>query len=107
MSTESIMKSILHQKPLDLKAEFDEVIQDRIGNKLEDLKADLAGQMFGDEDADEEIDLSDFTEEEIEFLAGLSDEALEEILAAAEQEEQEQEQEEPEESHGEDEEGNQ
>jgi hypothetical protein len=78
-STETLLQSIIDQKPLETQRIFDALVTDKISDKLDDYKSQLANEKFGGEKEEEaEEELSD--EEIEELLSGLSDEELEQMV---------------------------
>lgn len=88
-SAETLLQSIIDQKPLETQNIFDSLVKDKVENMLADAKTALAIEKFGgeknDTDEEEEVELSD---EEIEtMLSQLSDEDLENLIADLDAEE--------------------
>lgn len=100
-NSEDILRSILDQKPNDTKTAFDAVMKDKLETDVEAYKAQIASQMLGEPETEEDdfpIDLDNLSDEDLEAISNMSDEELEAVLQDAlndEDKEQEVEPEEP------------
>lgn len=86
-SAESLLQSIIDQKPLETQQIFDALVVDKLNTMLGDYKTGLAQDKFngGEEEKSEvEVDLSD--EEIEELLSNLSDEDLQQMISDMEDE---------------------
>jgi hypothetical protein len=105
--SETILRSILDQTPLETKQAFDTAIKDKIAFNLDDYKTHIAQQMLGVEpevetaevpegDEEGEYDFSALTDEELDMLSNMSDEELEVFLKDVTDDEEETTEEQPE-----------
>lgn len=83
------------QKPVDVRAAFDELMLSKIHSAIEDKKIQVAKQMFGSDNVDTEIEDAEFEDEQEEtpeeeeteesdddnFDLDISDEELEALLS--------------------------
>ena len=93
-----LLSAIISDKPTDVKAAFDSVMQDKIAGLTDEMKTQAAETMFepavetpddaieSDPEFDETV-FSDFTDEELEAINNMSDAEWDELVAEIEAEE--------------------
>lgn len=59
-----LVVSAIEQKPLDFEVAFNDLIVDRIRSAIEDKKIDIARQMYGYEEPEEDVEEYDDAETE-------------------------------------------
>jgi hypothetical protein len=93
-STERLVSAIISDDDVGARDAFDAAMADKGVDTLSDKKIEVARSVFGGDDEDEtegepEAEDLELTDEEIEALASLSDEDLEELLSNLESDESE------------------
>ena len=88
MSIEDLINNVIDQDFAKAGPTFQELMQDRMNDALEQEKISVAGQIFNNENPDEEIDSVDTTaEEDIEDIDDITDEEIEDAIDELESEE--------------------
>jgi len=88
MSIEDLINNVIDQDFAKAGPTFQELMQDRMNDALEQEKISVAGQIFNNEDPEEEIDNGDTTaEEDLEDIDDFTDEEIEDAIDELESEE--------------------
>jgi hypothetical protein len=53
-TTKDLINAIVNDKPLDAKSAFDEVVGDKVAERIDDLRVQLAQTMFSQDTATQE-----------------------------------------------------
>ena len=88
MSIEDLINNVIDQDFAKAGPTFQELMQDRMNDALEQEKISVAGQIFNSEEPEEEIDNGDTTaEEDLEDIDDFTDEEIEDAIDELESEE--------------------